>query len=200
MKLFGKYYIDIKSMFKKGVKKIEEPFAVFLVCGRMGSGKTYFCTKYASEHCSQYKIKTNIHSLNIPKANIQYFTELSEIYNDTEEYTMYIIDELGKKFTKDSKPDKDFYNFLQHSRKSKRIVFMIHQEYYQKPYWLRGPVSEVFTTEKIPILPLFCTSKGIPYLEEDTKEWNIEPTELYIYKRNKSISSYYNTFESVAVL
>ena len=199
MKLFGKYYLDIKSIFRRGVKKINEPFAVFFVCGPMGSGKTYFCTKYASEVCSSYKIKTNIHSLVIPKAQIEYFTELSEIYNDTEEYTLYIIDELGKKFTKEAKADKDFYNFLQHSRKSKRIVFMIHQEYYQTPLWLRGPVQQVFTTSKIPLLPLFCTRKGIPYLNEEM-EWCIEPTEIYIYKRNKIITSYYNTFESVATL
>lgn len=199
MKLFGRYFIDVKSFFRKGVKKINEPFAVFLVCGRMGSGKTYFCTKYAAEHKKQYKIITNIHSLKIPQASIEYFTELNEIYNNTEEYCIFIIDELGKKFSKDARPDKDFYNFLQHSRKAKRIVFMIHQEYYQTPNWLRGPVEQVFTTEKVPILPLFITSKGIPYLNEEL-EWNIEPTELYIYKRNKIIASYYNTFESVATL
>lgn len=199
MKLFGKYYIDVKSLFRKGVKKIEEPYGVFLVCGPMGSGKTYFTTKYSSELKNQYHIKTNIQSLKIPGANITYFLNLSDIYNDTEEYCLFIIDELGKKFTKDSKPDKDFYNFLQHSRKTKRIVFMIHQEYYQTPLWLRGPVQQVFTTSKVPILPLFCTTKGIPYLDENL-EWNIEPKELYIYKRNKIITSYYNTFESVATL
>lgn len=199
MKLFGKYYVDLKSLFRRGVKKLEEPYGVFFVCGRMGSGKTYFCTKYASEHYKQYKIKTNIHSLRIPNATIEYFTNLNEIYSDTEEYCLFIIDELGKKFTKDSRPDKDFYNFLQHSRKAKRIVFMIHQEYYQTPLWLRGPVQQVFTTEKVPILPLFCTQKGIPFLNEDM-EWCVEPTELYFYKRNKIIANYYNTFESVATL
>lgn len=97
MKLFGKYYVDFKSLFRRGVKKLEEPYGVFFVCGRMGSGKTYFCTKYASEHYKQYKIKTNIHSLRIPNATIEYFTNLNEIYSDTEEYCLFIIDELGKK-------------------------------------------------------------------------------------------------------
>lgn len=199
MKLFGKYYIDVKSFFKRGVKKLEEPYGVFFVCGRMGSGKTYFCTKYASEVIKNYTIKTNIHTLNIPNANIKYFTELSEVYNDNDEYYLYIIDELGKKFTKDSKPDKDFYNFLQHSRKAKRIVFMIHQEYYQTPNWLRGPVQEVFTTKKIPILPLFLTERGIPYLNEEL-EWCVDTNSWYLYKRTKQIANYYNTFESVATL
>ena len=73
MKLFGKYYIDVKSFFRKGVKKIEEPYGVFFVCGPMGSGKTYFCTKFSSELSTQYTIKTNIQSLKIPNANIRYF-------------------------------------------------------------------------------------------------------------------------------
>lgn len=200
MKLFGKYYIDIKSMFKKGIKKVDEPYGVFFVNGRMGSGKTYFCVKYACDICKFYKIKTNIKTLNIPYAkSIEYFTNLSEIYNDSEEYVLYIIDELGKKFTKDSKPDKDFYNFLQMSRKTKRIVFMIHQEYIQTPNWLRGPVSEVFTTSKVPIFPLFLTRKGVPYLNDEL-EWCVETTEVYLYKRIKVVANYYNTFETVATL
>lgn len=200
MKLFNKYFIDVKSFFRRGVKKADEPFAVFLVCGRMGSGKTYFCVKYASEVCQTYKIKTNIKSLKIPHAkSIEYFDKLDEIYNDSEPYVLYIIDEIGKRFTKENKADKDFYNFLQMSRKTKRIVFLIHQEYIQVPNWLRGPVQEVFTTDKVWILPLFKTTKGIPYLNEEL-EWCVEPSQLYIYKRNKKIASYYNTFETVSSL
>ena len=133
-----RFDIDIKSFFKRGVKKKEEPFGCFLVTGYMGSGKTYFTVKFANDYKQNYKIKTNIKSLHIPNANINYFTQLNEVYNDTEEYCLYIIDELGKKYTKEAKADKDFYNFLQMSRKTKRIVLIIHQEYYQVPFWLRG--------------------------------------------------------------
>lgn len=200
MELFKKYNIDFKSFFKRGVKAKYEPFGVFLITGYMGSGKTYFACKYAYDLNIKYKIKTNIHSLKIPNKFITYFETLNEIYNDTEEFTLYIIDELGKKFTKDAKPDKDFYNFLQMSRKTKRIVLIIHQEYMQVPTWLRGVTSEIFTTRKIAFLPLFITYRGFPVLNEDTFEWQVQYNYLYIYKRNKYIASLYNTFETVATL
>lgn len=192
--------IDFKSAFKKGVKKKVEPFGVFLITGPMGSGKSYFATRFSNDFKDTYILKTNIQSLKIPNAKIEYFKELKEIYNDTNEYYLYIIDELGKKYTKEQKQDKDFYNFLQMSRKTKRIVLLIHQEYYLVPFWLRGVCNEVFTTSKIRFTPFFCTYRGIPRLDEDTKEWTIDFNYRYIYKRTKEISSYYDTFETVSSL
>ena len=193
--------IDIQSIFKKGIKQKKEPFGVFLVTGYMGSGKTYFCVKFATDFISKYKIKTNISSLNIPNANIEIFKTLDTIYNDNEEYCLYIIDELGKKYTKEARADKDFYNFLQMSRKTKRIVLIIHQEYLQVPIWLRGVANEVFTTKKVRFFPsLFITYRGYAVLDEDTKEWTVDYTYRYIYKRTKKIASYYDTFETVATL
>lgn len=191
---------DINSFFKKGVKRKIEPFGCFLVTGYMGSGKTYFAVKFANDYKTKYKIKTNIGSLNIPDASVSYFHTLDEIYNDTDEYVLYIIDELGKKFTKEAKADKDFYNFLQMSRKTKRIVLIIHQEYIQVPFWLRGVCSEVFTTKKLPVLPIFVTYRGYATLDEDTKEWKVDYNFRYIYKRTKYIASMYDTFETVATL
>lgn len=199
MKLFNKIDIDFRSIFKRGIKKKYEPFGVFLITGYMGTGKTYFAVKYAFEH-RNYKIKTNIHSLNIPKANIEYFTHIEEIYEDNEEYVLYIIDELGKKYTKENKADKDFYNFLQMARKLKKIVLIIHQEYLQVPQWLRGVCLEVFTTKRILFLPLFVTYKGVASLDPETLEWGVDYNFMYVYKRNKQIASYYNTFETVSTL
>ena len=146
----------------------------------MGTGKTYFAVKFANDYKLKYKIKTNIQSLKIPQANVEYFTNLESIYNDSEEFVLYIIDELGKKFTKEAKADKDFYNFLQMSRKTKRIVLIIHQEYLQVPFWLRGVCAEVFTTKKIPILPIFVTYRGVAVLDDDTKEWRVDYNFRYI--------------------
>lgn len=200
MRLFNKIDIDLKSFVRRGIKKKIEPFGCFLITGYMGSGKTYFAVKYASEHKANYKIKTNIHSLRIPGANIEYFTELKEILDDKEEYVLYIIDELGKKYTKEQKADKDFYNFLQMSRKLKKIVIIIHQEYLQVPQWLRGVCEEVFTTKRILFLPLFVTYRGYASLDPVTLEWGVEYNFRYIYKRNKVIANYYNTFETVSTL
>lgn len=195
-----RFDIDFKSLFSKGIKKKVEPFGCFLITGYMGSGKTYFAVKFANDYKKQYTIKTNIKSLNIPNARMKYFTELKDIYNDTDEYCLYIIDELGKKYTKEAKADKDFYNFLQMSRKTKRIVLIIHQEYYQVPFWLRGVCEEVFTTRRIMFLPLFITYRGYAVLDEQSKEWKVDFNFRYIYKRNKKIAQYYDTFETVATL
>lgn len=200
MKIGKSLEIDLRSLFKKGVKKKVEPFGCFLITGYMGTGKTYFAIKYANDKKKDYKIKTNIKSCKIPNARIEYFSKLDEIYNDTEEYCLYIIDELGKKYTKEAKADKDFYNFLQMSRKTKRIVLIIHQEYYQVPFWLRGVCEEIFTTSRLWFLPIFVTYRGYAILNEDTKEWSVDYTYRYIYKRNKSIASFYNTFETVSNL
>lgn len=200
MKFFNRIDIDFKSFVKKGIKKKIEPFGCFLITGYMGSGKTYFAVKFAYEHKENYKIKTNIKSLNIPNSRIEYFTELSEIYNDNEEYVLYIIDELGKKYTKEQKADKDFYNFLQMSRKLKKIVLIIHQEYLQVPQWLRGVCEQIFTTKRILFLPLFVTYRGYASLDPVTLEWGVDYNYRYIYKRNKSIANFYNTFETISTL
>lgn len=200
MKVLKLGEIDFKSFFKQGVKNIDEPYGNFLVNGRMGSGKTYFCVKISYELRQKYKIKTNIKSLKIPDATIEYFTEISELYGDFEEHCLYIIDELGKKYTKENKQDKDFYNWLQMSRKLKKIVFLIHQEYLLVPNWLRGACIECYTTNKIPFVPLFLTTRGYPVLDPDTLEWTIDRNYFFIYKRNKYIANLYNTFETVATL
>lgn len=199
MKLFNTE-IDFKSIFKRGIKKKYEPFGCFLITGYMGSGKTYFAVKFALQFKDTYKIRTNIKSLRIPNANIEYFDRVEELYNDTDQFVLYIIDELGKKYTKEARADKDFYNFLQHSRKLKKIVLIIHQEYLQVPIWLRGVCETVFTTHKILFLPLFITYRGFATLDPNTLEWTVQPNYRYIYKRNKSVASLYDTHEVVATL
>lgn len=93
-----------------------------------------------------------------------------------------------------------FYSWLQQSRKRRRTTILITQEYIQIPFWLRGIARFVYTTTKVPILPIFITYKGYAYLSEDTKEWEIDPQEIYIYKRNKYICNYYDTMEPINTL
>ena len=154
MKIFN-YDIDFKSFIKKGVPPKDEPFGNFLINGVMGSGKSYFAVLLAYKLPNKYTIKTNIKSLSITGKRIEYFDTIKEIVNDTGEYYMYIIDELAKKYTKDSKQDTDFYEWLQHSRKHKRITLLIHQEYLLVPNWLRSACFENYTTHKMRLLPFF---------------------------------------------
>ena len=185
MKL-GKNNIDFNSFTKKSPKKIDDNFGVFMVNGTMGSGKTYLCVYFAYNYFKGIEIRTNIHSLKIPDSTIKYFDKLDEITDDIDENILYIVDEISKKYTKGSPQDKKLYSWLQQSRKRKRYVLLITQEYLLVPQWLRGVCSYVYTTKKLRFLPIFKTIKGVPYLTEE-KEWNIEPVAYYYYKRNKQI-------------
>ena len=92
------YDIRFKTFFKKGLPKIDDKFGVYFITGRQGSGKTYYAIYLALQQVnfdtSLAKIYTNIHSLNIPNANIIYFTYIEEVYYNTDEHHMqydYII-------------------------------------------------------------------------------------------------------------
>lgn len=200
MKLFSNN-IDFKSFFKQKPKKINDNFGVSFVTGYQGSGKTYFAVYVLYKYLEpNRKIYTNIKSLHIPKRDIEYFEKIDEIIDNIEMDSIFVIDEISKKYTKDAKQDKLFYSWLQQSRKRRRTTILITQEYIQIPTWLRGIARYVYTTNKVRILPLFRTYKGQAYLDEDTKEWNVDPIETYIYKRNKYICKFYDTMEPINVL
>lgn len=198
MELFN-LHVDINSFFRKAPKKINDNFGVALICGYQGSGKTYFASYLLYNNLKDKKIYTNIKSLSINGREIEYFEKIDDIVDNIESDRIFVIDEISKKYTKDCKQDKLFYSWLQQSRKRRRIVLLITQEYIQVPIWLRGVSRFVYTTSKIRFLPLFKTDKGIAVLTED-KEWSIDPLETYIYKRNKVITNLYDTMEPVQTL
>lgn len=200
MKIF-KYNIDFKSFFRKRPKTINDNFGVSFITGYQGSGKSYLGVLILVKYIEPTrKIYTNIKSLHIPNREIVYFEKLDEITDNIEMDRVFLIDEISKRYTKECKQDKKFYSWLQQSRKRRRTTILITQEYIQIPFWLRGIARYVYTTTKIPIFPIFRTYKGYAYLSEDTKEWEIEPEEVFIYKRNKYICSYYDTMEPVNTL
>lgn len=198
MKIGKSLRIDVNSFFHKAPRKVINDFGVSLINGYMGTGKTYIAVYFLAKYFKDLKIKTNIKSLKIPGANIDYVDTISKIIQDFEPGCVYVIDELGKIFPKEAKMNMGFYNWLQHSRKCKRYVFLIHQEYLNIPTWLRGVCSTVYTTTKYPLIPIFKTYKGYPYLTED-KEWDIKPISTYIYKRNQKYCDMYDTFEIVSL-
>lgn len=199
MRIFNTH-IDIKSMFKKKPKEINDNFGVSLITGYQGSGKTYMSIYIVYKYFEpEREIYTNIKSLNIPGRTIHYFEKIDEIVENIEMDRIFIIDEISKKYTKDAKQDKLFYSWLQQSRKRRRTTILITQEYLQVPIWLRGVARFVYTTTKLPILPIFVTYKGYAVLNDDM-EWTVEPEERYIYKRNKYICQFYDTMEPINTL
>lgn len=192
-----KVKIDFKSFFQRGVKNIDNEFMIALITGYQGSGKTFYSIKKMEDMKGIRTIYTNVGTYRSRKHEVHYFTNISELYDNHEKDAIFLIDELSKKYTKDSHIDKAFYSWLQQSRKHNRQVYLITQEYLQVPQWLRGVANYVYTTRKIPILPVCCTTLGIPVLDNDTKEWGVQELALYFYKRTKKIANLYDTYELI---
>lgn len=187
-------YIDTKSMFKRRPPFINDDFGNFLICGYMGTGKTYFAIYYLEKYSRDRHIYTNIKSyINLNK-HITYFENPQELIGIRESDCIFLIDECSQFWSKDSKIDKLFYQWSQFARKDRRTCILIYQEYYNVPSWLRGIYINVYTTNKMRFLPVFKTYLGYAVLDENTLEWTVEPRKTFIYKRNKCITDKYNTF------
>lgn len=204
MRIF-KYDIRLNTIFKKGLEKVDDRYGVYYVCGKQGSGKTYYGVYLLLQQDKEIvkKIYTNIHSLNISGYEIEYFTRLDEIYYNTEEYCIFLIDELARKFNKNSKTDTQFYGWLNQSRKRKRIVIMITQEWRELPMWIRRPAKFMISTYKTPILYKlgFVTSvvgdaENLIF-DKDEGEYICPPIKFIVYRRNKKIADMYDTFEAI---
>lgn len=193
MKLF-KYDIRFNTFLKKGVKPLNDNFFIAMICGAQGTGKNTWALMLVLD--SNKKIYTNIRSMNIPNREIIYFTRIEEIYSYDDDNSIFIIDECSKKWFKESKQDKAFYSWLMQSRKHRREVYTIWQEYLQTPSWVRGVANKVYTTHKT-FFGLCVTSLGTPVLTEDTKEWTTINHKYIIYKRTAKLCSYYDTFERI---
>lgn len=191
-----KIKIDYKTFLMQSPRKIHDSFGIFLITGYQGSGKTYYSI-YLMEKEKGKKIYTNIKSYSSSRNEVVYFDKLEDILQNVEDDCIFLVDEVSKRYTKDSRQDLKFYSWLQQSRKHRRYVYLITQEYIQVPMWLRGIANQVYTTSKVPLLPIFKTSLGVPVLSTDTYEWGIETFAIVFYKRTKKIANLYDTFESI---
>lgn len=197
--------LRIETLFRKGLPKIDDRHGVYFITGRQGSGKNYYATmfllKQSKELCN--KIKTNIKSLKIPGFIIEYFERIEDLYYDIEEHCIYVIDEISRKYKKDSKCDTQFYAWLNQSRKRKRIVLLITQEWRELPMWIRRPAKYMITTKRTRLLNLFGIFTTIVadaenmVFNKDEGEYECPPIKYIYYKRNKCVADLYDTFEAV---
>lgn len=192
-----KISVDFESFIHKGIKNQKDDFLISLITGYQGSGKSFYAIYNVENNFKKRVIYTNIKSYWSENHDVRYFTKLNELYFNHDVGAIFIIDELSKKFTKNSPIDLPFYSWLQQSRKHCRYVYMITQEYIQVPPWLRGVANSVYTTHKIPLTPIMATSYGCPVLNNDTYEWDLEEISIRYYKRTKNIASHYDTNEII---
>ena len=205
MKLF-KLDFKLDTLKYRKLPYIDDRFGVYLISGKQGTNKTYYATYLTTQQNPKLinKIKTNIHSLNIPGFKIEYFTKIDEIYFDTDEHCIYIIDEVSRKWKKNSPCDQQFYAWLNQCRKRKRICILITQEYLELPMWLRRPCKYNLTSIRIPILSnwfgIYCCTVGDGYnlkFNKEEGEYECPAIQYNIYKRNRFIGNMYDTFEPI---
>lgn len=204
MKIFNTD-IRFNTFFKRGLPKIDDRFGIYFVTGRQGSGKNYYATMLLLQQDKKLcnKVYTNVHSLKIPGYNINYFNKLSDLYYNTEEYCIFLIDEISRKYDKNSKTDTQFYAWLNQSRKRKRIVILITQEWRELPMWIRRPAKYMISTKKTRLLNVFGIYTSIIgdaenlTFNKDEGEYECPPIMKIIYKRNKAVANLYDTFEAV---
>lgn len=205
MKIFS-YDIKFNTFFKKGLEKLDDRFGVWFVVGRQGTGKSYVGVYLLMLQNFKIlnKVKTNIHSLKLKNnIKVEYFTKIEEIEKDTEEHCIYIIDEISRKYKKNTPTDTQFYAWLNQCRKRKRVVILITQEWRELPMWIRRPAKYCLSTKPCILLGHFgfynttISDAENMVFNKDEGEYECPPLKHYIYKRNKSIADLYDTFEPI---
>ena len=186
----GAWKFEFSTFLKKGLPKIDDRFGCWFVCGRQGSGKNFQAIRLillqSPKLCN--KIYTNVHSLKIPGFKIEYFDKITDIYFNTDEHCIFLIDEVARKYNKNARTDDQFYAWLNQSRKRKRIVILITQEWKELPMWLRRPAKYMFTTYQnglCKLLNLYITSMGDAenmIYDKDEGEYTCPVIKKYLYK------------------
>lgn len=200
---------NLQSFKYKRAVYVDDAFGVYLITGKQGTNKTYYGVQLIHNQNPKRVnyIKTNIHSLKIPGFNIQYFTKINAIYQDTDKNCIYIIDEISRKYKKTSVCDDQFYAWLNQCRKRNRIAILITQEYKELPMWLRRPAKYMLNSYSLPLLTrffsIYALNVGDGYnlqYDKDEGEYNCPNIKTIIYKRNRYIGSMYDTFEPINML
>ena len=203
MELFNRR-IEFNTFFKKGLERVDDRFGVYFVTGRQGSGKTYYAVKLllAQDKTTCNRVYTNVHSLNVSGYDISYFDKIDELYYNTNEYCIFLIDEISRRYDKNSRTDTQFYAWLNQSRKRKRIVVLITQEWRELPMWIRRPAKYMISTNKnvFSKFGIFTTTIGDAenmVFNKDEGEYECPPIKRIYYKRNEKIAKMYDTFEAI---
>lgn len=196
---------DLYSFIQKKPKKlVESKWNIIAITGRQGTGKTYVAVREVFKNTPKdYKIITNIKSLNIPNRKIIYIPTLQEMINlGNIKGAVYLVDEMIKKYHKNSPIDLSFNSWLMQSRKNNRIFIFIYQDWKQCPTWLRESCNEIFITQaKLYFLNCTQVLDGTTLqLDDKSMQWTGETKGYIVYYRTNEICNMYDTLETINFL
>lgn len=205
---FTSRVIEFKTFFRKRPQWVDDRYGCYFICGRQGSFKTYYAIRLADKQDKNTVayLKTNIHSLKIPSVKIEYFNTIDEVYHDTDENVIYIIDEISRKYDKSSRTDTQFYAWLNQSRKRHRIVILITQEWKELPMWIRRPCKYMISSHRTKLLGRFGFITTIVgdgenlVFNKDEGEYECPTIQVIYHKLNYKYTNMYDTFEPINML
>lgn len=191
-----KIFIDISSIFRKGIKVSDSIYGVYCFTGFQGSGKTMNAVDFLNRNYSDDKpIYTNIDSLKLPHERIKTVADLDPSWRDC----FVVIDEVHKAYSKSSRTDPKFYSFLQESRKHHRVTIIITQEWKEVPMWLRRPCKLIVGNHRI-IKNILCEeiqdARTMRWSEEEN-DYVCDTIQKNIKKWNKAVADLYDTEETI---
>lgn len=194
-----KVRIFFSTFFKKGLRMEKNNYGNYAITGFQGSGKTYYAVKLAIDNQRAYDtIYTNIDlDTSLFAVPVIRFEKLSDIVDNTETHALFLIDEIANAYTKETKTDRLFYRFLQQSRKHRRTVYIITQEFKEIPMWLRRPLRYVVGTRSIGNWCVTTFGDVQNAVLDENKEWMCPPLYTHIYKREKRVMMAYDTFQTI---
>ena len=209
----NKINIDFKSFFKKGFKKLDNKFGLFLYTGKQGKGKTYsaidFCIK--QKLANDYVIITNVKSFNAFEDTI-YLDNIFDIIDYCVELEkqgvkfLIFFDEIFTCLEKMGALNKKVLSFLSQLRKREILFVSTAQEWAEIQITFRRYCRFQISCNMI-ALPFSKTAIVINQVNDgDLIHWDndlqdfIAPIiQTNISKGKLSIIQSYDTFETINI-
>lgn len=198
MRLFPtKIFVDVKSLFTRGIKIEDSIYGVYCFTGFQGSGKTMNAVDFLARNSDggRKKIYTNIDSIKLKHSFISSVSDLNPAWRDC----FVVIDEVHKAYPKNSKTDQFFYSFLQESRKHHRVVIIITQEWKEVPMWLRRPCKLIVGNHRL-VKNILCEEiqdARTMRWDEHENDYVCQTIQKNIKKWNKKVADLYDTEETI---
>lgn len=191
-----KIFIDVKSLFRRGIKVRDSIYGVYCFTGFQGSGKTMNAVDFLiRNYDGKKKIYTNIDSIKLPHTYVNSVGDLNPSCRDC----FVVIDEVHKAYPKNAKTDQFFYSFLQECRKHHRVCIIITQEWKEVPMWLRRPCKLIVGNKRL-IRNILCEeiqdARTMRWSEEEN-DYVCDTVQKNIKKWNKCIAEMYDTEETI---
>lgn len=192
-----KIFLDVKSFVKKGIKVKDSIYGVYCFTGFQGSGKTMNAVDFLARNSEggRQKIYTNIDSIKLPHDYISSVSDLDPTWRDC----FVVIDEVHKAFPKNSPTNKEFYSFLQESRKHHRVTIIVTQEWKEVPMWLRRPCKLIVGNHRLVrnfLIEEIQDARTMRW-DETENDYVCQTIQRNVKKWNKEIADLYDTEETI---